>query len=214
MGQPNDRRRRVSERHRAEGSPQLRTSSLLISLLAVTLALAVSLVWPVSGRADNADQRTGGDPVPAPVPVPSPVPMLRTPAAVRRHLRSKREAPPLGERMVDFARRFVGTRYSWGGASPRTGFDCSGFVRFVYGHFGISLDHSSFADLWRGRHVGRWAMKPGDLVFFDGGGHVGMYVGHGRFIHAPHAGTVVRIQTMAGWYSSRFDGARRLVAGT
>jgi cell wall-associated NlpC family hydrolase len=214
MGQPNDRRRRLSARHRAEGNPQLRTSSLLISLLAVTLALAVSLVWPVSGRADNPDKQAGSDPAPAPVPVPSPVPMLRTPAAVRKHLRSKREAPPLGERMVDFARRFVGTRYSWGGTSPRTGFDCSGFVRFVYGHFGISLDHSSFADLWRGRHVSRWAMKPGDLVFFDGGGHVGMYVGHGRFIHAPHSGTVVRIQTMAGWYSSRFDGARRLVAST
>jgi cell wall-associated NlpC family hydrolase len=203
----------VSGRHRAEGSPQLRTSSLLLSLLAVTLALAVSVVWPVSGRADNnADQQPTPDPAPAPAPVPSPLPMLRTPAAVRRHLRAKREAPTLGERMVEYARHFVGTRYSWGGTSPRTGFDCSGFVRFVYGHFGISLDHSSVSDFWRGRHVGRWAMKPGDLVFFDGAGHVGIYVGRGRFIHAPHTGAVVRIQTMAGWYSSRFDGARRLVA--
>jgi len=200
----------VSGRHRAEGTPQLRTSSLLLSLLAVTLALALSLVWPVSGRAENADQQATPDPAPA--PAPSPVPMFRTPAAVRRHLRAKREAPTLGERMVEYARHFVGTRYSWGGGSPRTGFDCSGFVRFVYGHFGISLDHSSFSDFWRGRSVGRWAMKPGDLVFFDDTGHVGIYVGHGRFIHAPHTGTVVRIQTMAGWYSSRFDGARRLVA--
>ena len=55
-------------------------------------------------------------------------------------------------------------------------------------------------------------MKPGDLVFFDGEGHVGIYVGHGRFIHAPHTGTVVRISTMAGWYASRFDGARRLAS--
>ena len=187
----------------------MRTSSLLLSLLAVTLALAVSLVWPVSqGRADNPDQQADS----TPVPVPSPVPMLRTPAAVRKHLRAKREAPTLGTRMADYARHFVGARYSWGGTSPRTGFDCSGFVRFVYGHFGILLDHSSFSDFWRGRRIGRWALKPGDLVFFDGGGHVGIYVGHGRFIHAPHSGTVVRIQTMAGWYSSRFDGARRIVA--
>ncbi|MDE3025929.1 MAG: C40 family peptidase, partial [Acidobacteriota bacterium] len=64
-----------------------------------------------------------------------------------------------------------------------------------------------------GRSVGRWAMKPGDLVFFDGAGHVGIYVGDGRFIHAPHTGTVVRIQTMAGWYADSFDGARRVVAG-
>ena len=202
----------MSGRSRAEGSTQLRTSSLLLPLLAVTLALAVSIVWPAAGRADTADQQAAPDPTAVPIPVPSPVPMLRTPAAVRRHLRAGSEAPTLGERMVEYARRFVGVRYSWGGSSPRTGFDCSGFVRFVYGHFGISLAHSSFSDLWRGRHVGRWAMKPGDLVFFDGGGHVGIYVGHGRFIHAPHSGTVVRIQTMAGWYARRFDAARRVVA--
>lgn len=198
---------------RAEGSPRLRTSRLLILLLAVTLALAVSVVWPAGGKADGGDgQAPSLDPPPVPQPAGTPLALLRTPAAVRRHMRSRREAPTLGERMVGYARRFVGVRYSWGGTSPRTGFDCSGFVRFVYGHFGISLAHSSFADLWRGRHVGRWALKPGDLVFFDGGGHVGIYVGRGRFIHAPHSGTVVRIETMAGWYSSRFDGARRLVA--
>jgi len=196
-----------------KGTPRLRTSRLLILLLAVAFALAVSLVWPVGSRADGGDATAPSlDLVPAPQPLESPLPLLRTPAAVRRHLRAKREAPTLGQRMVGFARQFVGVRYSWGGTSPRTGFDCSGFVRFVYAHFGISLAHSSFSDLWRGKHVGRWAMRPGDLVFFDGGGHVGIYVGHGRFIHAPHSGTVVRIETMAGWYSTRFDGARRIVA--
>lgn len=197
-----------------KGAPHLRTSRLLILLFVVTLALAVSLVWPVGSKADGGDAVTPPiDPPPVPAPVANPLPLLRTPAAVRRHLRAKREAPTLGERMVDYAKRFVGVPYSWGGSSPRGGFDCSGFVRYVYAHFGISLAHSSFSDFWRGRHVGRWAMKPGDLVFFDDAGHVGIYVGHDRFIHAPHTGTVVRIETMAGWYSSRFDGARRVVAG-
>jgi len=197
-----------------KGAPYLRTSRLLILLFVVTLALAVSLVWPVGSKADGGDAVTPPiDPPPVPAPVANPLPLLRTPAAVRRHLRAKREAPTLGERMVDYAKRFVGVPYSWGGSSPRGGFDCSGFVRYVYAHFGISLAHSSFSDFWRGRHVGRWAMKPGDLVFFDDAGHVGIYVGHDRFIHAPHTGTVVRIETMAGWYSSRFDGARRVVAG-
>ena len=196
-----------------KGAPRLRTSRLLILLLAVAFALAVSLVWPVGSRADGGDaQAPSLDPVPVPQPAGSQLPLLRTPAAVRRHLRAKREAPTLGERMVDYARHFVGVPYSWGGTSPRTGFDCSGFVRFVYAHFGISLAHSSFADRWLGKHVGRWSMRPGDLVFFDGGGHVGIYIGHGRFIHAPHTGTVVRIETMSGWYSSRFDGARRVAA--
>jgi cell wall-associated NlpC family hydrolase len=207
----------VSGRTRAEGTLTLRTSRLLLLLLLVTFALAVSLVLPVASRADTSDpQSPGSDPTPVPTPAAtaSPVPLLRTPSAVRKHLRSKREAPALGERVVGYAKHLLGVRYSWGGSSPRTGFDCSGFVRYVYGHFGVSLAHSSFADYWRGRKVGRWAMKPGDLVFFDGEGHVGIYVGHGRFIHAPHTGTVVRISTMSGWYASRFDGARRLVAGS
>ena len=205
----------MSGRTRAEGTLILRTSRLLLLLLLVTFALAVSLAWPISSRADNTDtQNPTPDPTPVPAPVASPVPLLRTPAAVKKHLRSKREAPALGERVVGFAKHLIGVRYSWGGSSPRTGFDCSGFVRYVYGHFGVSLAHSSFADFWRGRTVGRWAMKPGDLVFFDGEGHVGIYVGHGRFIHAPHTGTVVRISTMSGWYSSRFDGARRIVANS
>jgi cell wall-associated NlpC family hydrolase len=208
----------VSGRTRAEGNPQLRTLRLLILLLAVTLALAVSLVWPIAGRAEpgSVDPQSPLDPTPVPAPAQSPVPLFRSPASVQRHLksmRSKREAPPpLGERMVGFAKHLIGVPYSWGGSSPRTGFDCSGFVRYVYAHFGISLPHSSFSDYWRGRQVSRWAMKPGDLVFFDGEGHVGIYVGHGRFIHAPHTGTVVRISTMAGWYSGRFDGARRVAA--
>jgi cell wall-associated NlpC family hydrolase len=192
----------------------MRTLRLLIPLLAIAVGMAVSLAFPLKGVADPVEPITSTpDPTPVPAPASSPVPMLRTPAAVKRHLRGKNEAPSLGERMVDYARHWIGVRYSWGGSSPRTGFDCSGFVRFVYGHFGISLDHSSFADYWRGRKVGRWAMKPGDLVFFDGAGHVGIYAGHGRFIHAPHTGTVVTISTMAGWYSTRFDGARRLAVG-
>ena len=192
----------------------MRTLRLLIPLLAIAVAMAVSLAFPLKGVAGPVEPiASTPDPTPVPTPASSPVPMLRTPAAVKRHLRGKSEAPTLGERMVDYARKWMGVRYEWAGTSPRTGFDCSGFVRFVYGHFGISLDHSSFADYWRGRKVGRWAMKPGDLVFFDGAGHVGIYVGHGRFIHAPHTGTVVTISTMAGWYSTRFDGARRLAVG-
>jgi cell wall-associated NlpC family hydrolase len=114
-------------------------------------------------------------------------------------------------RVVGFARHLLGVRYSYGGSSPAGGFDCSGFTRFVYAHFGIDLPHYSGAQFGLGRSVSRAALKPGDLVFFDGLGHVGIYVGDGRFIHAPHSGTSVSIDPLAGWYGARYDGARRVI---
>jgi cell wall-associated NlpC family hydrolase len=114
-------------------------------------------------------------------------------------------------RIVGYARHLLGVRYSYGGSSPAGGFDCSGFTRFVYAHFGIDLPHYSGAQFGNGRNVPRAALRPGDLVFFDGLGHVGIYVGRGRFIHAPHTGTRVSIEPLAGWYGARFDGARRLL---
>ena len=62
-----------------------------------------------------------------------------------------------------------------------------------------------------GRRVSRAGLRPGDLLFFDGLGHVGIYVGRGRFIHAPHTGTRVSIDSLSGWYAGRYDGARRLL---
>jgi hypothetical protein len=121
------------------------------------------------------------------------------------------EPVTIGDRAVDYAKRFIGVPYRWGGSSPGSGFDCSGLVRFVYQRFGVSLPHSSYADFNLGQRVSRWALKPGDLVFFNGLGHVGMYVGNGLFIHAPHTGTSVQISSLAG--HSGYDGARRLVAG-
>jgi peptidoglycan DL-endopeptidase CwlO len=113
--------------------------------------------------------------------------------------------------IVRFARHFLGVRYAYGGVSPRSGFDCSGFTRFVYAHFGITLPHYSGAQFGLGRRVSRAGLRPGDLVFFDGLGHVGLYIGGGRFIHAPHSGTRVSIDSLDGWYAGRYDGARRLI---
>src|SRR5581483_3496054 len=101
-------------------------------------------------------------------------------------------------RVVRFARRLLGVRYVYGGTSPRTGFDCSGFTRFVYAHFGIDLPHFSGAQFDLGHRVSRAGLRPGDLVFFDGLGHVGIYIGHDRFIHAPHTGTDVEIDSLSG----------------
>ena len=185
----------------------MRRITFLLSMLCVVIALLVSLVKPVAARADD-----GTVPPPAPETAPATVPDIPPALPVVKHTPTRKTQIhlPFGTRVVDFAKHFLGTRYEWGGTSPRSGFDCSGFVRFVYGHFGISLAHSSYAQFDVGRGVARRSLRAGDLVFFDGLGHVGIYIGNGRFIHAPHTGTRVRIETLAGWYSSRFSGARRL----
>src|SRR6478736_3768577 len=113
----------------------------------------------------------------------------------------------LGGQAVAIAEQYLGVPYVWGGASP-SGFDCSGLVMYVYGRLGVSLPHNAAAQYSMGTSVPRNALEPGDLVFFDGLGHVGIYVGGGSFIHAPHTGTVVQISSLSGWYSSEYVGAR------
>jgi cell wall-associated NlpC family hydrolase len=180
----------------------MRPIRLLILVLALTLALVLALVRPLQGRATRAAKKHGAHPARVAVP------------RRRRHLTFLPPQDParaFGNHVVSYARHFLGTPYRWGGSSPRTGFDCSGLVRFVYGHFGIALPHSSWGDLSHGRRVARGSLRPGDLVFFYGAGHVGIYAGGNRFIDAPHSGTRVRFSTMHEYGS--YYGARRLRHG-
>jgi cell wall-associated NlpC family hydrolase len=111
--------------------------------------------------------------------------------------------------VVGIAMQYLGTPYVYGGASP-SGFDCSGFVMYVYAKLGVSLPHNAAAQYGSGTPVDRSQLQPGDLVFFNGLGHNGIYVGGGSFIHSPHTGDVVKISSMSGWYASTYVGARRL----
>jgi peptidoglycan DL-endopeptidase CwlO len=111
--------------------------------------------------------------------------------------------------VVGIAMQYLGTPYVYGGASP-SGFDCSGFIMYVYAQVGVSLPHNAAAQYGYGTPVDRSQLQPGDLVFFNGLGHAGIYVGGGSFIHSPHTGDVVKISSMSGWYASTYVGARRL----
>jgi cell wall-associated NlpC family hydrolase len=182
----------------------MRPLRLLILLLVLASALFVALVRPLPHAADGAVAATKK--------------LTRKHAHKhhhhhhrRRHLWAKKQAErKFGVKVANYAKRFRGVPYVWGGSSPRTGFDCSGFVRYVYQHFGMSLPHSSYADLQLGRRVPRKFLRPGDLVFFSGGGHVGIFVGHHKLIDAPHSGAVVHISTMKDWYSYDYYAGRRL----
>ena len=107
-----------------------------------------------------------------------------------------------------------GARYRRGGMS-RGGFDCSGFTRYVFARYGVSLPHSSRAQASVGKRVSKAALRPGDLVFFHtytrGISHVGIYIGNGKFVHAARHGRGVRVDLLnSGYYSARYRGARRV----
>ena len=115
--------------------------------------------------------------------------------------------------VVGIAMQYLGVPYVWGGASP-SGFDCSGFVMYVYAQVGVSLPHYTGAQWGMGVPVAYSDLQPGDLVFFDGLGHVGIYIGGGEFIHSPHTGDVVRIDSLSeAWYAATYDGGRRITSG-
>ncbi|MHC1719993.1 MAG: NlpC/P60 family protein [Clostridiaceae bacterium] len=108
--------------------------------------------------------------------------------------------------VIAYASNYLGVPYVWGGTSP-SGFDCSGFVQYVFAHFRINLPRVASAQQSKGTYVTRDELQPGDLVFFgDPAHHVGIYVGDGCMIHAPHTGDVVKIQKL----NSDFSYGRRI----
>ena len=128
--------------------------------------------WAASAQQSSSGGGGGGDSYPAPT------------------------RAPRGE-VVSVARKYLGAPYVWGADGPNT-FDCSGFTMFVYRQVGVSLPHSSRAQIGSGERVSRGDLQPGDLVFFGSPiHHVGMYVGGGMYIHAPHTGDVVKISPLS-----------------
>ena len=118
--------------------------------------------------------------------------------------------------VTSYARSLLGIHYKYGGNSPNTGFDCSGFVGHVFRHtVGIKLPRSSYAMSHSGQAVSTGDLRTGDLVFFDTQhskfSHVGIYLGSDRFIHAPSSGGSVRTENMRDEYwKKHYDGARRI----
>jgi cell wall-associated NlpC family hydrolase len=110
--------------------------------------------------------------------------------------------------VVGIALQYLGIPYVWGGSSPSTGFDCSGFTSYVFAQIGVYLPHHAASQYSMGTPVPYDQLAPGDLVFFSGLGHVGLYIGGGQFVHAPHTGDVVKISSLAEHGS--YVGARRL----
>jgi N-acetylmuramoyl-L-alanine amidase len=130
----------------------------------------------------------------------------------------KSSTPSKGQQLVAYAKKYIGVGYVYGGESP-SGFDCSGFVKYVYNKLGISIERVAASQATQGRKVSKSELKPGDLVFFDTNGghdyinHVGMYIGGGQFIQASSgsAYSVTISDLTGGFYAERYMTARRFI---
>lgn len=132
---------------------------------------------------------------------------------------SEQAEPSLREKIVNYARTFLGVKYVYGGSSPK-GFDCSGFTQYVFKNFGIKLVRTAAGQAQHGEKVSKKDLVAGDLVFFDTNGglngicHVGIYIGGGKFIHASSgksAKKVVISDLTQGFYANTYMGARRYI---
>lgn len=156
---------------------------------------------PAPTGAPSSSTASTQSPQPSPIPAPQPPP---SPQKMN------------GEGIAAIAMKYLGYRYAWGGSSPKVGFDCSGFIGYVYAEAGLPVpNHDLSGQLRSGPSVKRDQLQPGDLVFFQntyraGLSHGGIYIGGGQFIHAVEEGVGVRITNMAdGYWSGRFLGASR-----
>jgi cell wall-associated NlpC family hydrolase len=117
------------------------------------------------------------------------------------------------------AMTLLGINYKFGGNTPETGFDCSGFVRYVFKEaFGLALPRRAEEISQKGQRIGVEQLVPGDLVFFNTlkrtFSHVGIYIGNNQFVHAPSSGGTVKVENIdKSYWQTRFDGARRLITG-
>jgi cell wall-associated NlpC family hydrolase len=142
------------------------------------------------------------------------LPATASPSEIKPGPLSILEPPPTrAERAARFALGEVGVAYRWGGESPESGFDCSGLVRWAYLRVGVDLPHSSYALYGEGRRVPESKLATGDILFFEGLGHVGLYLGRGRMVHSPETGRSVEVVRLSATnYGARLIGARRVVA--
>ena len=193
---------------------ELRRQAALAAQARARLAQQQELLrQQAAARAAAARRATQPAPTTPAAPAPAPVPGTTTTATQAPTTPVAPTPAPANltgghPDAATIAMKYLGVPYVWGGATP-AGFDCSGLVMYVYAQLGISLPHYAAAQYGLGTPVSRDQLQPGDLVFFDGLNHVGIYIGGGEMVHAPQTGDVVKITPLTD-FGAGYVGARRL----
>jgi peptidoglycan DL-endopeptidase CwlO len=212
------RAREVAEQRRLAEAARARVAREQAELRARAEARARE----AEARAREAEARAAATPKAAPAPAttaatpdpPAPPPTTTAAAAPAAPVAPVAPAAPAAvagghPEAAAIALKYLGTPYQWGGATPASGFDCSGLVMYVYAQLGIQLPHYAAAQYGYGIPVARDQLQAGDLVFFDGLSHVGIYIGGDEMVHAPETGDVVKI-TPLSQFGASYVGARRI----
>ncbi len=211
------------------GHSALRFRRVLRLALALALAagsLPALAMNPAISKTDAAPLGSPGVapattlilPAPAAIATPDTAP-LATQLAILQKAKDAPTSPSLVKTVLQRAFSLLGTPYRWGGSSPESGFDCSGLVGYVFRTIGIDLPRVSRAMADEGTKVAsRDALAEGDLVFFGKRGridHVGIYIGEGKFLHAPRTGRDVTVSSLtSGYWAQKYLEARRLATGS
>lgn len=217
------------------GHSALRSRRSLRPILAIAIAIALAAACLPALAASPEPAKADAVPLAVAAATPAPIASLALPApaaiatpdtaplaAQLEILQKAKDAPEtssLVRTVLQRAFALLGTPYRWGGNSPERGFDCSGLVGYVFRTIGIDLPRVSRAMADEGTRVAnRDALAEGDLVFFGKRGridHVGIYIGDGKFLHAPRTGRDVTVSSLtSGYWSQKYLEARRLATGS
>lgn len=195
----------------AAPSPGMSLSQVLAA--SAPSATSVGILGRLGGTAGRVAQASTAD---IPLPTPQTVGELQTgKGAIPLQVDHGGPVSPASSTVVKQAEDYLGTPYLWGGADPRKGFDCSGFVQYLYKQQGIALPRTTYQQVKVGQAVhDPKDLQPGDILFFSDKGdvhHEGLYIGGGEFIHAPHTGDVVKISSLSEpYYQQQFFVGRRV----
>jgi cell wall-associated NlpC family hydrolase len=176
--------------------------------------LAAEQATPAPVQLEYAMTTSSGTLAAPAVKTATPQPVVKTPTKTPTPRPATTTSSALGQQVVSIAMRYIGYRYSYGGTSPSTGFDCSGFAYYVYKTAGHPISRDLGVQYNTGAWVSRSSLMPGDLVFFKntwgyGLSHVAIYIGSGRFVHSRSEGYGVTTNSFDTYWSSHYLGARR-----